>query len=42
MNAVSKNVFFVVLDDIVDKYNNTAHWTKKMKPIDVRSDSYAE
>ena len=25
MNAVSKNVYFDVLDDIVDKYNNTAH-----------------
>ena len=42
MTAVSKNVYFDVLDDIVNKYNNTAHRTIKMKPIDVTSDSYAE
>ena len=42
MTAVSKNVYFDVLDDIVDKYNNTVHRTIKMKPIDVTSDSYAE
>ena len=42
MIAVSKNVYFDVLDDIVDKYNNTYHQTIKMKPIDVKYDSYAE
>ena len=42
MTAVSKNVYFNVLVDIVDKYNNTVHRTIKMKPIDVTSDSYAE
>ena len=42
MTAVSKNVYFHVLDDIVDKYNNTFHKIIKMKPIDVKSDSYAE
>ena len=42
MTAVSKNVYFDVLDDILDKYNNTVHRTIKMKPIDVTSDSYAE
>ena len=42
MTAVSKNVYFHVLDDIVNKYNNTAHRTIKMKPINVTSDSYAE
>ena len=42
MPAVSKNVYFDVLDDIVNKYNNTFHKTIKMKPIDVQSDSYAE
>ena len=31
-----------MLDDIVNKYNNTVHKTIKMKPIDVTSDSYAE
>ena len=42
MTAISKNVYFDVLDDIVNKYNNTVHRTIKMKPIDVTSDSYAE
>ena len=42
MTAISKNVYFDVLDDIVHKYNNTVHKTIKMKPIDVKSDSYAE
>ena len=31
-----------MLDDIVDKYNNTFHRTIKMKPIDVTFDSYAK
>ena len=42
MTAISKNVYFDVLDDIVDKYNNTVHKTIKMKPIEVTNDSYAE
>ena len=42
MTAISKNVYFNVLEDIVNKYNNTVHRTIKMKPIDVTSDSYAE
>ena len=42
MTAISKNVCFDVLDDIVNKYNNTAHRTIRMKPIDVTSDFYAE
>ena len=42
MAAVSKNVDFDVLDDIVDRYNNRVHRSIKMKPIDVTSDSYAE
>ena len=42
MTAVSKNVYFDVLDDIVNKYNNTVHRTIKMKLIDVTSYSYAE
>ena len=42
MTAISKNVYFDVLNDIVDEYNNTYHKTIKMKPIDVRSDSFAE
>ena len=42
MTAILKNVYFDVLDDIVDKYNNTVHRIIKMKPIDVTSDFYAE
>ena len=42
MTAVSKNVYFDVLDDIVNKYSNTVHRTIKMKPIDVVTDSYGE
>ena len=42
MTAISENVYFDVLDDMVDKYNNTVHKTIKMKPIDVTGDSYAK
>ena len=42
MTAISKNVYFDVLDDIFDKYNNTYHITIKMKPVDVGDDSFAE
>ena len=42
MTTIPKNVSFDVLDDIVDKYNNTVHRTIKMKAIDVTSDSYAK
>ena len=42
MAAISKNFYFHVLDDIVNKFNNTVHRTIKIKPIDVTSDSYAE
>ena len=42
MTAISKNVYFDVLDDSVNKYNKTVHRTVKMKPIGVTSVSYAE
>ena len=42
MTSVSKNIYFNVLDSIVDKYNNTYHNSIKMKPIDVKSKSHAE
>ena len=35
MTAISKNIYFDVLDDIVDEYNKICHKTIKMKPIDV-------
>ena len=42
MRAISKNVYFNVLDDTVNKYNNTIHRTIKMKPIEVTDDYYAK
>ena len=39
MTAVSKNVYFNVFDDIVNKHNNAVHRTIKIKPINVISDS---
>ena len=33
--ATGKKVYYDVLDDVVNKYNNTKHSTIKMKPIDV-------
>ena len=35
VTATGKNVYYDVLDDVVNKYNNTKHSTIKMKPIDV-------
>ena len=35
MTAAGKNVYYDVLDDVVNKYNNTKDNTIKMKPIDV-------
>ena len=42
MTTISKNVYIDVLNDIVNKYNNTVHKTTKMKSIDVTGNSYAE
>ena len=42
MTTVGKNVYHDVLNDIVDKYNNTYHSSIKVKPKDVTSDSFAE
>ena len=39
MTAISKNVYFDVLDDIVNKYNNKVHRTIKMKPTDVKDNT---
>ena len=33
MTAISKNVYFNMLDHIITKYNNTMHRTIKMKPF---------
>ena len=42
MTSVSKNVYIDKLDDIVNKYNNTYHSTIKMKPVDVKSNTYID
>ena len=39
MTATSKNVYYHVLDDVVNEYNNTKHNTIKMKPKDVKNDT---
>ena len=39
MTATGKNVYYDVLDDVVNEYNNTKHNTIKMKPKDVRNDN---
>ena len=41
MTAASKNVYFDVLDSVVNKCNNTVYRSIEMKPIDVTPDSYA-
>ena len=35
MTAIGKNVYYDVLDEVVNEYNSTKHSTIKMKPIDV-------
>ena len=39
VTAINKNVYYDVLDDVVNKYNNTKHNTIKMKPRDVKDDN---
>ena len=40
MTSISKNVYIDKLDDIVNEYNNAYHATIKMKPIDVKDNTY--
>ena len=40
MTSISKNVYTNKLDDIVNKYNNAYHNTIKIKPVDVKSNTY--
>ena len=40
MPSKLKNVYIDKLDDIVNKFNNTYHSTIKMKPVDVKSNTY--
>ena len=40
MTSISKTVYIDRLDDIVNENNNTYHRTIKMKPIDVKDNTY--
>ena len=40
MTSISKNVYIDKLNDIVDEHNDTYHTTIKMKPIDVKDNTY--
>ena len=42
MTSVSKNMYINKLDDIMNEYNNTYHRTIKMKPIDVKDNTYID
>ena len=39
---MSKNVYINKLDDIVGEYNNTYHRTIKMKPVDIKDNTYID
>ena len=39
MTAINKNVYYDVLDDVVNEYNITKHNTIKLKPKDVGDDN---
>ena len=40
MTSISKNVYIDKLENIVNGYNNTYHRTIKVKPIDVKDNTY--
>ena len=40
MTSISKNVYIDKLDNIVKKYSNTYHTSIKMKPVDVKDNTY--
>ena len=40
MTSISKNVYINKLDDTINEYNNTYHTTIKMKPIDIKDNTY--
>ena len=42
MTSISKKVCIDKFDDKVNKYNNTCHSTIKMKPVDVKSNTYID
>ena len=42
MTSISKNVYINKVDDILHKYNNKKHRTIKIKPIDVKDNTYID
>ena len=42
MTSISKNMYIDKLDDIINEYNNTYHRTIKMKPVDVKDNTYID
>ena len=42
MTPISKNVYIDKLDDIVNEYNNSYHRTIKMKPVDIKHNTYTD
>ena len=42
MTSISKNVYIDKLDDIVHKYNDKKHRIFKMKPNDVKDNTYID
>ena len=42
MTLVPENMYIDKLDDTVDEYNNTYHRTIKMKPVDVKDNTYID
>ena len=42
MTSIPKNVYIAKLDDTVNKCNNTYHRTIKMKPVDVKNNTYVD
>ena len=40
MTSISRYMYIDRIDDIVNEYNNTYHRTIKMKPIDVKDNTY--
>ena len=42
MTSATENVYIDKLDDIVGEYNNTYHRTIKIKPVDVKGNTYID
>ena len=42
MTSISKNMYIDKLDDVINEYNNTYDRAIKMKPIDVKDNTYID